>query len=188
MPFWVEKFELHLDNAGINKSRFIISGLAYLVAIGRFTEVVIIYLIAGHAKVSSDVFNCQFHPDKEFSRIANRYYSRDVYGLTDLQQIIEESGFFKFFSSDEIWNYKTTVGEVFQGNQSVKRNQYFKITSSNQSWQPFRFQSLIDFLEKQFKNTSLIPIRCHTLSNSMWRHQLHQRLPPGFMTSIHHRM
>jgi hypothetical protein len=51
LPNWVKNIEIHLDNAGINKSFLLVAGLSETVVCGRFRSVKLVYLIAGHAKV-----------------------------------------------------------------------------------------------------------------------------------------
>lgn len=71
--------KMYLDSAAYFKCRFLVWWTSEQIFCGRFSHVVLSYMVPGHTK---------FHPDALFSSIAHPYYKSDVFNTQEPAAII----------------------------------------------------------------------------------------------------
>ena len=57
VPSWVNNVIINFDNAGTNENQWVFVLLAVLVYLGRFSSIVVAYMIVGHTKVRYTLYN-----------------------------------------------------------------------------------------------------------------------------------
>jgi hypothetical protein len=127
----VKRIEIHLDNAGINKSYAIVAALTELCVIGRLHHASLFYLIAGHAKVPSTIPHIQFTPDHIFSKIGIAYAHADVYCAQDLMNLCSRFEKAHYFSADQFLNYAEVLGSRYGAIDQLTKYHIIQVEAEN---------------------------------------------------------
>lgn len=96
---------LYFDAAAYFKSKFLVWWAEEQVICGRFTRVVLSYMVPGHTK---------FEPDSLFARIAHRFYITDVFQTSELLRVICDCGAVPHeFGGNDIRQWKVSMKHKF---------------------------------------------------------------------------